>query len=393
MAVLQTSKLYKDFGPVEVLKDINLSIEEGDFLVLVGPSGCGKSTLLNIIAGLETASGGDVLIDDRVVNEVAPKDRDIAMVFQSYALYPTMTVEKNITFGMRVRNVPRQEREEALQRVAKLLHIEPLLRRKPSQLSGGQRQRVAMGRALVRRPKLFLFDEPLSNLDAKLRSQMRSEIKQLHQKFGATIVYVTHDQTEAMSLATKIAVMSEGEIIQLGAPQELYDRPNSVFVADFIGSPAMNLFRGRIEARDAKPHFVASHDGTQVALPIDHYDFGSDLRDDQELVLGIRPEYVTSGIGNHHGGVSVDFELVPLLMETNGFDQHVMFEFCGGELVGRFSSKESVDVGRPHRVHLDLSEISLFDAVGESRICRRARRAATPRRRARARGSRPPLGP
>ena len=368
MAVLQTSNLYKDFGPVAVLKDINLSIEEGEFLVLVGPSGCGKSTLLNIIAGLETASAGDVLIDDRVVNEVAPKDRDIAMVFQSYALYPTMTVEKNITFGMRVRNVPRRERQEALQRVAKLLHIEPLLRRKPSQLSGGQRQRVAMGRALVRRPKLFLFDEPLSNLDAKLRSRMRSEIKQLHRQFGATIVYVTHDQTEAMSLATKIAVMSEGEFIQLGAPQDLYDRPNSVFVADFIGSPAMNLIRGRIQARDAKPHFVANHDGTQVALPIDHYDFERDLRDDQELILGIRPEYITSGIANHHGAVTVDFELVPLLMETNGFDQHIMFEFCGGELVGRFSSKESVDVGRPHRVQLDLSEISLFDAEVESRV-------------------------
>ncbi len=368
MPVLQSKNLYKDFGPVEVLKDINLSIEEGDFLVLVGPSGCGKSTLLNIVAGLEKASAGDVLIDDRVVNEVAPKDRDIAMVFQSYALYPTMTVEKNITFGMRVRNVPRQERQETLQRVAKLLHIEPLLRRKPSQLSGGQRQRVAMGRALVRRPKLFLFDEPLSNLDAKLRSRMRSEIKQLHSRLGATIVYVTHDQTEAMSLATKIAVMSEGEIIQLGAPQELYDRPNSVFVADFIGSPAMNLIRGRIQARDAKPHFVAGHDGSQVALPIDHYDFERDLRADRELILGIRPEYITSGIANHRGAVSVDLELVPLLMETNGFDQYVMFEFCGGELVGRFSSKEPVEVGRPHRVQLDLSEISLFDAEAESRI-------------------------
>ena len=368
MPVLQSRNLYKDFGPVEVLKDINLSIEEGEFLVLVGPSGCGKSTLLNIVAGLETASAGDILIDDQVVNDVAPKDRDIAMVFQSYALYPTMTVEKNITFGMRVRKVPRQERQEALQRVAKLLRIEHLLQRKPSQLSGGQRQRVAMGRALVRRPKIFLFDEPLSNLDAKLRVRMRSEIKQLHRQFGATIVYVTHDQTEAMSLATRIAVMSEGEIVQSGAPQDLYDRPNSIFVADFIGSPAMNFIPGRIQARDAKRHFVANHDGAPVALPVDHYDFESDLRDDQELLLGIRPEYVTSGTASHHGAVAVDFDLVPLLMETNGFDQHIMFEFCGAELVGRFSSKESIDVGRPHRVHLDLSEISLFDAESEVRV-------------------------
>jgi multiple sugar transport system ATP-binding protein len=368
MSVLQSKNLYKDFGPVEVLKDINLSIEEGEFLVLVGPSGCGKSTLLNIIAGLETATAGDILIDGRVVNDVAPKDRDIAMVFQSYALYPTMTVEKNITFGMRVRNVPREERKEALERVAKLLHIEELLRRKPSQLSGGQRQRVAMGRALVRRPKLFLFDEPLSNLDAKLRAQMRSEIKQLHGRLGATIVYVTHDQTEAMSLATRIAVMLDGEIVQLGAPQDLYDRPNSIFVADFIGSPAMNFISGRIQVLDGNRQFVTNHDDAPIALPVDHYDFEGDFRDGQEVILGIRPEYVTSGGANNHGAVSVDFELVPSMMETNGFDQHVNFEFCGAELVARFSSKESVDVGRPRRVRLDLSEISLFDTEAKVRI-------------------------
>ncbi len=368
MAVLQSKNLYKNFGSVEVLKDINLSIEEGEFLVLVGPSGCGKSTLLNIVAGLEAATAGDILIDDRVVNDVAPKDRDIAMVFQSYALYPTMTVEKNITFGMRVRNVPRQAREEALQRVAKLLHIEHLLKRKPNQLSGGQRQRVAMGRALVRRPKLFLFDEPLSNLDAKLRAQMRSEIKQLHRRLGATIVYVTHDQTEAMSLATQIAVMSEGEIIQLGAPQDLYDRPNSLFVADFIGSPAMNFISGRVQTRNAKRVFVANHDGTPVDLPVDHYEFESDLREDRELILGIRPEYVTSAAANHRGAISVDFELVPMLMDTNGVDRHIMFEFCGAELVGRFSSKEPAEVGRPQRVHFDLSEISLFDAEAKVRL-------------------------
>ena len=368
MPVLEAKRLCKSFGSVEVLTDIDIAIDDGEFLVLVGPSGCGKSTLLNIIAGLEEESSGDVLIDDRVVNLVAPKDRDIAMVFPSYALYPTMTVAKNITFGMQVRKVPKPEREAALARVAKLLDIAHLLKRKPSQLSGGQRQRVAMGRALVRKPRIFLFDEPLSNLDAKLRVQMRGEIKQLHQRLATTIVYVTHDQTEAMSLATKIAVMSGGRIAQLGPPQELYDRPNCLFVADFIGSPAMNFIEGTIAIRKGVPLFVAQHETSEIALPLDHYEFAKGAAEGRSVTLGVRPEYVTGAGTANKGPRTIRFELAPAIMESNGFDQHVSFDFCGGRLAGRFAARETLAIGTPIDVHMDLSMISLFDTESEERL-------------------------
>ena len=246
MATLSVSRLYKRFGSVEVLKGIDLEARTGEFVALVGPSGCGKSTLLAMIAGLETVSEGEIRIDGRLVNSVAPKDRDIAMVFQSYALYPTMTARQNITFGMESRGVPKAEMDAAIKRVSALLQIEPLLNRKPGQLSGGQRQRVAMGRALVRDPKLFLFDEPLSNLDAKLRVDMRTEIKKLHQRVGKTTVYVTHDQIEAMTLASRIAVMHQGSIQQFDEPQVVYDRPANMFVAGFMGSPSMNFIPGEL---------------------------------------------------------------------------------------------------------------------------------------------------
>ena len=235
--MLEVKNLYKNYGSVEILKDINVAIEQGDFLVLVGPSGCGKSTLLNCIAGLEQITAGDVVIGGQNMTDVSPKDRDIAMVFQSYALYPTMSVAKNITFGMKVRGVDADTQQKKLNEVAKQLQMEPLLNRKPGQLSGGQRQRVAMGRALVRDPKLFLFDEPLSNLDAKLRVEMRTEIKRLHLDLGATMVYVTHDQIEAMTLATKIVVLKDGIIQQIGSPAEIYNNPKNLFVADFMGVP------------------------------------------------------------------------------------------------------------------------------------------------------------
>src|SRR5262247_3521221 len=248
MSALSVSNVYKRFGAIEVLKGINLEIGSGEFTVLVGPSGCGKSSLLNIIAGLEHQSSGSVEIGGRFVDNIAPKDRNIAMVFQSYALYPSMTVRQNITFGMECRNVPKAEQEAALANVARLLQIEPLLGRKPSQLSGGQRQRVAMGRALVRDPLLFLFDEPLSNLDAKLRVEMRTEIKRLHQRIGATIVYVTHDQIEAMTMATRIAVMNQGAVQQFADPDTVYRYPANLFVARFMGAPPMNTFSARLEA-------------------------------------------------------------------------------------------------------------------------------------------------
>ena len=246
MAFLKIVNATKSYGTVEVLHDINLSVEQGDLIVLVGPSGCGKSTLLNMIAGLEEVTSGEIFIRERLVNGVHPSRRNIAMVFQSYALYPNMTVAQNITFGLEMHGVPKPERNRALAEVAKLLQIEQLLKRRPSQLSGGQRQRVAMGRALVRKPDVFLFDEPLSNLDAKLRVDMRTEIKKLHQDLGATMIYVTHDQIEAMTLSTRIAVMHQGYLQQVGTPREIYDSPANLFVAGFMGSPSMNLLDARL---------------------------------------------------------------------------------------------------------------------------------------------------
>ena len=250
MSSLHVSNVRKAYGSTEILREINIDVDDGDFLVLVGPSGCGKSTLLSLIAGLDTLSGGEIRIGDDKVNDLHPSERDIAMVFQSYALYPNMTVGQNISFGLEMRKVSKADREKAVQDAARLLQIEHLLDRRPGQLSGGQRQRVAMGRALVRHPKIFLFDEPLSNLDAKLRVDMRTEIKKLHQRLGATIVYVTHDQIEAMTLATRIAVMKGGILQQLGTPAEVYNTPANTFVATFMGSPSMNLIPARIEGRE-----------------------------------------------------------------------------------------------------------------------------------------------
>src|SRR5271170_3125927 len=268
MSSLTISGLRKSFGVVEVLKGVDLEAKTGEFVALVGPSGCGKSTLLAMIAGLESVSAGEIRIDGRVVNSVAPKDRDIAMVFQSYALYPTMTVRQNITFGMESRRVPRAQQDEAVKRVAALLQIEALLQRKPGQLSGGQRQRVAMGRALVRDPKLFLFDEPLSNLDAKLRVEMRSEIKRLHQRVGKTTIYVTHDQVEAMTLASRIAVMHKGELQQFAEPRIVYDRPANMFVAGFMGSPSMNFLPAQIAASSPASLVLAEVEGEAMRLPL-----------------------------------------------------------------------------------------------------------------------------
>ena len=265
MASLTIRNLYKSFGPVQVLRGVNLEAQPGEFIALVGPSGCGKSTLLAMIAGLESISSGEIFIGDRLVNQMPPKDRDIAMVFQSYALYPTMSVQENITFGMESRNIPRDIQAQALARVAQLLQIEPLLKRKPAQLSGGQRQRVAMGRALVRDPALFLFDEPLSNLDAKLRVEMRSEIKKLHQRVGKTTVYVTHDQVEAMTLADRIALLNRGGVEQVGPPEELYRRPGTLFCARFFGSPEMNAIPGVVETHTGRAWFRGA--GFVVELP------------------------------------------------------------------------------------------------------------------------------
>ncbi len=360
---LEIRKITKFFGDTEVLFGIDLKAEQGDFLVLVGPSGCGKSTLLNIIAGLEEETSGDIFIEGRNVSDLAPKDRDIAMVFQSYALYPTMSVAGNITYGMKVRGMGKAERHEALMRVAKQLQIEQLLDRKPSQLSGGQRQRVAMGRALVREPKIFLFDEPLSNLDAKLRVEMRAEIKRLHQRLGATIVYVTHDQTEAMSLATNVAVLNDGHIAQTGNPQELYDHPNSVFVANFIGSPSMNMLCGQLAKGENGWQFIAGN----IVFDVEHYEFAAPPVAGRNVTLGIRPEYI-SDYQRSRGNHIRQFKVTPQLIETNGFDQHVTFEFCDREIEGRFSPQQRLKLGEAFTADFDLSAISLFDSKTGDRL-------------------------
>src|SRR6202051_952650 len=292
MAALSIRGLSKRFANLEVLKGIDLDIESGEFTVLVGPSGCGKSTLLNIVAGLERSSAGTIEIGGRVVNDVPPKDRDIAMVFQSYALYPSMTVRQNITFGMECRHVPRAQQEAAVANVARLLQIEPLLDRRPSQLSGGQRQRVAMGRALVRDPLLFLFDEPLSNLDAKLRVEMRTEIKKLYQRLGKTTIYVTHDQVEAMTLASRIAVMHQGKLQQFAEPRTVYDRPANMFVAGFMGSPPMNFLPAQVSGSDPATVVLTENEGQVTRLPLPGKVANSD-GGGRRVMLGIRPENLT----------------------------------------------------------------------------------------------------
>ncbi len=297
MSALEIRNVDKTFGATEVLKDISLAIDSGEFLILVGPSGCGKSTLMNAIAGLEPVTAGEMLIGGDDVTWRTPAERDIAMVFQSYALYPSMTVRQNIVFGLEMRKVPKAEREEAVARVADLLQITPLLDRKPSQLSGGQRQRVAMGRALAREPQIYLFDEPLSNLDAKLRVEMRTEIKKLHQRLGTTIVYVTHDQIEAMTLADRIAVMRDGKILQLGTPDEVYNDPADIFVAGFMGSPSMNFIRATLDGQPGSYRLSVDVGGDQpLVLPWPQARETPTLaqRVGEPLILGLRPEHFSA---------------------------------------------------------------------------------------------------
>ncbi|OLO08691.1 sugar ABC transporter ATP-binding protein [Salinicola sp. MH3R3-1] len=369
MSFLHINNVHKRFGETHVLKGIDISIEQGDFLVLVGPSGCGKSTLLNMIAGLDSISEGELLLDGRCINDVHPSRRDIAMVFQSYALYPSMTVAGNIGFGLEMRKVPRKERREAVDRVAKLLQIENLLDRKPGQLSGGQRQRVAMGRALVRDPQLFLFDEPLSNLDAKLRVDMRTEIKQLHQRLGTTIVYVTHDQIEAMTLASRIAVMRGGELQQLGTPQAVYDDPNNLFVAGFMGSPSMNLIEARIVERDGVPVAQAIAGDTTLTLPIVRD--RQALRDwcDRDVIIGLRPEAITDpASANHREGNIHEAELPVELVEPTGADLYVVTSLGGAHINARMRPGTPLRPGERARFAFDVSRMVVFDPETEGRI-------------------------
>ena len=363
MANLKINDINKNFGSTEVLKGINLDINDGDFLVLLGPSGCGKSTLLNTIAGLETSNSGDILIDDYRVNDMEPSDRDIALVFQSYALYPAMTVKKNVTFGLEQRKTPKDKIEESLNRVSSLLKINELLERKPSQLSGGQRQRVAMGRALVRDPKVFLFDEPLSNLDAKLRVEMRREIKKLHQNLKTTVVYVTHDQTEAMSLGTNIAIMNHGVIQQCDTPKNIYNTPSNIFVADFIGSPSMNLIKGKLINQNGEL-FFSSNDQTKI--PLNKYNFRNKINEDEkEITLGIRPEHIYI---EKHASNNFEIKVKSELSEYIGHEQIITFDFSGQQLLGKFSSTIDIDINKEFKLNIDINQLSVFDTLTEERI-------------------------
>jgi multiple sugar transport system ATP-binding protein len=372
MATLTVSRLYKRFGSVQVLKGIEFEAKTGEFVALVGPSGCGKSTLLAIIAGLETASEGEISIDGRIVNSVAPKDRDIAMVFQSYALYPTMTARQNMTFGMESRGVPKPEQNAAIARVASLLQIEPLLNRKPGQLSGGQRQRVAMGRALVRDPKLFLFDEPLSNLDAKLRVDMRTEIKKLHLRVGKTTIYVTHDQIEAMTLASRIAVMHHGAIQQFDEPQAVYDRPANMFVAGFMGSPSMNFIPGELTKLDGRPAVAIALAGETATLPLSH---APALHPSNgKVVLGVRPEHLfryDASLKAQKAGLAMVTAPVEVV-EPTGAETHAILKLGGQEIVGRFDPDGAPRLGELLALGIDMAHACLFDPETQALIPRAA---------------------
>ncbi|RCW19924.1 carbohydrate ABC transporter ATP-binding protein (CUT1 family) [Ciceribacter lividus] len=346
MANVQFADVRKSFGAFPVIKGVNIDIEDGEFVILVGPSGCGKSTLLRMLAGLENISGGEIRIGGRTVNSLPPKERDIAMVFQNYALYPHMTVARNMAFSLMLNAAPKEEIDRRVSFAAGILGLTNLLDRYPRQLSGGQRQRVAMGRAIVRDPQVFLFDEPLSNLDAKLRVAMRAEIKELHHRLKTTTVYVTHDQIEAMTMADKIVVMHDGRVEQIGSPLELYDYPDNLFVAGFIGSPAMNMIKGKLDPENPQV-FVAS-DGTRLPLA---KPFAQAVG--RSLVYGLRPEYIQLG------GEGLKAEVV--VTEPTGYETQIIANFGGGEITCIFRERIDVQPGEPIGITIDPAHVHLFD--------------------------------
>ncbi|MDR2307750.1 MAG: sn-glycerol-3-phosphate ABC transporter ATP-binding protein UgpC [Paucimonas sp.] len=365
MATLELRNVHKTYGAglPDTLKDIQLAIGDGEFLILVGPSGCGKSTLMNCIAGLERISGGAILIDDEDVSGMSPKDRDIAMVFQSYALYPTMSVRENIAFGLKIRKLPRAAIDEEVARVARLLQIEHLLERRPGQLSGGQQQRVAMGRALARRPKIYLFDEPLSNLDAKLRVEMRTEIKLMHQRLKTTTVYVTHDQIEAMTLGDKVAVMKDGIIQQFGTPQQIYNDPANLFVASFIGSPPMNFIPARLAKQEGRLLALLDSGQARCELPLGVQGDGLEGR---ELILGVRPEQISLGMpqGNGLPGIRAEVQVT----EPTGPDLLVFVTLNQTKVCCRLAPDVACRVGDSLDLQFDPARVLLFDAASGERL-------------------------
>jgi multiple sugar transport system ATP-binding protein len=370
MAALDLIDIQKSFGSTQILHDISVALADGEFLVLVGPSGCGKSTLMNIIAGLEEPSSGRVRLDGRDITALPPAERNVSMVFQSYALYPNMTVARNIEFPLRMRKVDKATRAERVRGVAKLLQIEHLLERKPRQLSGGQRQRVAIGRALAREPRLYLFDEPLSNLDAQLRLDMRTEIKKLHQRLGATIVYVTHDQIEAMTLATRIAVMKGGVVQQLGTPYEVYNRPANTFVAGFMGSPRMNLVPARVSGADGELG-LEIQGGERPCVRVDLPRAPAALSGylGQEVTAGIRAEAVSLARGSAAPGPSqraIDARVV--VIEPTGADTLAVLELGGHELTARLEPDAALAPGQHARFLIDVAKLVCFDRASERLI-------------------------
>ena len=368
MSSLSLRHIYKVYdGNVTAVKDFNLEIEDKEFIVFVGPSGCGKSTTLRMIAGLEEISQGEVYIGDKIVNDVAPKDRDIAMVFQNYALYPHMTVYDNMAFGLKLRKMPKDQIKQKVTDVAKVLDIEHLLDRKPKALSGGQRQRVALGRAIVRNPKVFLMDEPLSNLDAKLRVQMRTEISKLHHKLQTTFIYVTHDQTEAMTMGTRIVVMKDGLAQQVDTPHNIYEHPVNMFVAGFIGSPQMNFMEAKVEEKDGE--VVLSFDNETIILPKDK---AAIVKEEayigKNVIMGIRPEDIDDGIEFIEEHKESVIEAKVEVTENMGADTNIYMVKGNTNIVARVNGTSKAVVGDKIKIALDASKIHIFDKETENTV-------------------------
>jgi multiple sugar transport system ATP-binding protein len=364
MASVTYDHITKEFGEVVAVNDLNLAIDDKEFIVLVGPSGCGKTTALRMLAGLEEITKGEVKIGERVVNDVPPKDRDIAMVFQSYALYPHMTVYDNMAFGLKLRKTPKQEIKRRVQEAAEILGIQEMLSRKPRQLSGGQRQRVALGRAIVREPKVFLFDEPLSNLDAKLRIAMRSEITKLHQRLQTTFIYVTHDQIEAMTMASRIAVINKGLLQQMDTPQTLYDKPDNMFVAGFMGSPAMNFFKGKIRKEDG--HMLVEGGAFKVPLVDEKKTYQNYI--DKPVILGIRPEDVYNPAFIPTGIHSAPVEAKVDVTELMGNEINLYLLAGQDSIVARVDPRTDFHMGDKVQVAFNMDKAHLFDPETEKAI-------------------------
>ncbi len=359
MSSLRLKKLSKSYGDLEILKSIDLDIQDGEFLVLVGPSGCGKSTTLRLIAGLEEVTKGSVYIGDDCVNDRDPSDRDIAMVFQNYALYPQMTVRENMEFGLKIRNISIDKIKSRVEEVAKILKIDELLNRKPKELSGGQRQRVALGRAIVRKPNVFLFDEPLSNLDAKLRQEMRIEIKKLHSLLDTTMVYVTHDQTEAMTMGDRIAVMNKGNIEQLDTAEIIYSRPLNVFTSTFIGTPQINLIEGKLINNESG--WLFSSDKLTLHINNEHYQYKK--FEEQKVIFGIRPEniLIEDSKNNSHNTYNLEIDFI----ENLGSEMNVHLSYKSKKIISRINYNNSLDSKKSVSVKFDINEGHFFDKITE----------------------------